>query len=154
MKPTRILMVCLGNICRSPMAEGIMQHKIDTYQLNATVESKGTAPYHIGDTPDHRGIQTLEQYDIDISRHRGQQFSVGDFDKFDFIYAMDESNLNNILALSRNKNDREKVKLILEESFPGQNKIVFDPYYGSMSDFEDTYTLLNSACEIIAQKLV
>lgn len=146
-------MVCLGNICRSPMAEGIMRQKIDKYKLNADVNSKGTANYHVGQTPDPRAIQTLKKYKIDISKHFGQQFSVADFDNYDFIYAMDESNLINLFALARNENDRAKVKLMLDESFPNQQKIVPDPYYGSLYDFEDTYKLIDQACENLANRL-
>ena len=149
----RILMACLGNICRSPMAEGIMRQKIEKYGLNAEVDSCGTANYHVGDSPDKRGIQTLKNYDIDISQHQGRQFQVSDFDSYDFIFAMDASNFSNLIALARNQKDVEKIKLLLDEIYPGEQKIVPDPYYGGIEDFEDTYILLENACEHLAKRL-
>ncbi len=150
----KLLMVCLGNICRSPMAEGIMQQKINKYNLDVEVDSCGTAPYHIGQAPDHRGVQTLKNYDIDISQHRGRQFDVSDFDLYDVIYAMDSSNYSNIKSLARNQEDVGKIKLLLDEIYPGEQKIVPDPYYGGIEDFEETYTLVEAACEHLAKRLV
>lgn len=149
----KILMVCLGNICRSPMAEGIMRQKIEEYGLDAEVNSCGTASYHIGETPDHRGIQTLHNYDIDISQHQGQQFKVSDFDTYDLIFVMDTSNYSNLIAKARNKNDKEKVNLLMDETHPGQQKVVPDPYYGGLVDFEETFELVNGACEHLAKRL-
>lgn len=148
-----ILMVCLGNICRSPMAEGIMRQKIEKYGLDAVVNSCGTASYHIGESPDHRGIQTLHNYDIDISQHRGQQFKVSDFDDYDLIFAMDTSNYSNLVAKARNQKDKDKIKLLMDETHPGQQKVVPDPYYGSLENFEETYSLVDGACEHLAKKL-
>lgn len=149
----KILMVCLGNICRSPMAEGIMRQKIEEYGLDAEVNSCGTASYHIGEAPDHRGIQTLHNYDIDISQHQGQQFKVSDFDIYDLIFAMDTSNYSNLIAKARNKNDKEKLKLLMDETYPGQQKVVPDPYYGGPEDFEETFALVDGACEHLAKRL-
>ncbi len=149
----KILMVCLGNICRSPMAEGIMRQKIEKYNLKAKVDSCGTANYHVGQSPDLRAIQTLKKYGIDISQHSGRQFQVADFDKYDLIFAMDTENYSNIIAKARNKKDKEKVRLLLEALFPGQQKIVPDPYYGNLSHFEETYTLIEEACEDLASRL-
>lgn len=149
----KILMVCLGNICRSPMAEGIMWQKIEEYGLDAEVNSCGTASYHIGEAPDHRGIQTLHNYDIDISQHQGQQFAISDFDAYDLIFAMDTSNYANLLAKSRSQKDKKKIKLLMDETHPGQQKIVPDPYYGGLEDFEETFELVNGACEHLAKKL-
>ncbi len=150
----RILMVCLGNICRSPMAEGVMRHKIEKYNLDAEVDSCGTAPYHIGEAPDHRGIKTLEKYNIDISQLLGRQFQVSDFDFYDLIFAMDTSNYSNLVALARNKKDKEKIKLLMNEIYPGQQIIVPDPYYGGVEDFEETYALVEEACEHLAKRLI
>jgi protein-tyrosine phosphatase len=149
----KILMICLGNICRSPMAEGIMKSKIMQHGLNAEVDSCGTANYHVGDSPDYRAQKTLKNQQIDISSHLGRQFQVEDFDKFDFIYTMDESNHNNILALARNAADQQKVKMILDEIYPGKNLDVPDPYYGSLSDFQSTFNLLDEACDAIVDKV-
>lgn len=149
----KILMVCLGNICRSPMAEGVMRQKISKYNLEAEVDSCGTADYHIGDSPDHRAVKTLKNYDIDIYQHLGRQFSVDDFDLFDLIFAMDSSNYSNLIAMARNETDREKIKLLMDEKYPGQQKVVPDPYYGGLENFEETYLLVNEACEYLAKRL-
>ena len=109
---TRILMVCLGNICRSPLAHGIMQSKLP--ENHFYVDSAGTAAYHIGNAPDKRSIAVAKKHGLDISSQSARQFKVSDFDTFDFIYAMDQSNYNNIISLARNPNDIEKVRLFLE----------------------------------------
>lgn len=149
----KILMVCLGNICRSPMAEGIMRDKLNKYNIDSIVDSCGTASYHIGDSPDHRAITCLLDHEINIANLRGRQFEIEDFDKFDFIFTMDLHNFSDILALTRSNEDKRKVNMIMNEVYPGENRPVPDPYYGSMSDFEYTYELLNLACEKIAKKL-
>lgn len=149
----KILMVCLGNICRSPMAEGIMQQKIETYNLDAIVDSAGTSNYHVGESPDLRQQRTALSKGIDISRLRGRQFVVSDFDAFDLIYAMDRSNFSDILSVARSDNDRKKVKMILNENSPGENNSVPDPYYGGEDGFELVYQLLDDACEGIAHKI-
>lgn len=149
---TKILMVCLGNICRSPLAEGILKSKLpdDKY----IVDSAGTANYHVGATPDKRSIAVAKKYGIDISNLKGRQFSVKDFDDFDVIYVMDESNYNNVLSLARNEHDSSKVKLILNEVYPNKNFDVPDPYYGGEQGFENVYNMLNEACTHIADRLV
>ena len=112
----RILMVCLGNICRSPLAEGILKSKVTEKDID--VDSAGTASYHIGNSPDHRSIDIAKKNGIDISSQRARQFRVSDFDNFDKIYAMDKSNYYSIISLARNKQDEDKVDLIGIES-PG-----------------------------------
>ena len=148
----KILMVCLGNICRSPLAEGILRSKLpkDLYD----VDSVGTANYHIGNSPDIRSVAVAKKYGIDISNLKGRQFSVNDFDNFDMIYAMDESNYNNIIKLARNEEDIKKVKFILNEIYPNQNYSVQDPYYGGESGFENIFKILDEACSIIANNLL
>ncbi|MGB0879793.1 MAG: low molecular weight protein-tyrosine-phosphatase [Polaribacter sp.] len=146
----KILMVCLGNICRSPLAEGILQSKIS---LEVFVDSAGTAAYHIGNLPDKRSIEVAKKHGIDITHQRARKFTIQDFDVFDVIYAMDESNYQNILALSRNKDDAKKVKMILNEIHPTKNQNVPDPYYGGNQGFENVYNMLDEACEIIAKNL-
>ena len=148
---TRILMVCLGNICRSPLAEGILKSKIDTSKI--FVDSAGTGHWHVGDEPDKRSIAVGKKYKIDITAQRGRQFSKKDFDDFDVIYVMDNSNKENILALAENNSQKEKVKLILDEIFPGENVDVPDPYFGGNIGFENVYKMLDEACEQIAQRL-
>lgn len=148
---TRILMVCLGNICRSPLAEGVLRSKVSTE--NVVIDSCGTGNYHVGDPPDSRSISVAKKYDIDISNLRGRQFSVLDFDSFDLIYVMDESNYENVIRLARNENDKSKVHFILNEVYPNQNYSIPDPYQGGSHQFESVFKMLDEACEVIASKL-
>ena len=148
---SKILMVCLGNICRSPLAEGILKAK--TNHLDVVVDSAGTAAYHVGEKPDIRSIEIANKYGIDLTSQRARQFSVNDFDKFDKIYAMDSSNYANIISLARDEKDRNKVDVILNESNPKSFQSVPDPYYGGENGFQDVYEMLEEACDIITQKL-
>jgi len=148
---TRILMVCLGNICRSPLAHGIMQSKLPEDYFY--VDSAGTAAYHIGNSPDKRSIAVAQKNDIDISTQSARQFKVSDFDTFDYIYAMDHSNYTNIISLARHNDDIEKVKLFLEANPSIQNKNMPDPYYGDQSDFEYVYNIVNETCDILVKAL-
>ena len=148
---TRILMVCLGNICRSPLAEGILKSKVDASQV--FVDSAGTGHWHVGDEPDKRSVAVGRKYKIDITSQRGRQFSAKDFDDFDIIFVMDNSNKENVLALAENDSHREKVKLILDEIFPGENVDVPDPYFGGNTGFENVFKMLEEACEQIANRL-
>lgn len=141
-------MVCLGNICRSPLAHGILQSKLA--DDNFYVDSAGTAAYHVGNPPDYRSIKVAKNHGIDISAQSARQFKVSDFDTFDFIYAMDASNYNNIINLARTDTDIEKVKLFLEKNSAVANKNVPDPYYGELSDFESIYTLIDTTCDQLA----
>ena len=147
---TKILMVCLGNICRSPLAEGILKSKLDS---NFTVESAGTAAYHVGNKPDPRSIAVARQNGLNITSQRARKFIKQDFEDFDIIYAMDNSNYQNIITLAENNQQKEKVKLILNESFPDKNLDVPDPYYGGDKGFENVYNMLDNACEIIAKRI-
>jgi len=146
-------MVCLGNICRSPMAEGILRAKLTQAGKRAIVDSAGTADYHVGESPDYRAIKTLLEKKIDISGLAGRQFTVSDFDEFDFIYAMDSSNYNNIVALARNENDKNKVMLIMNMVEPNSNLSVPDPYFGNNDGFEKVYKMLEDASDKIIEKL-
>lgn len=151
MEKKRILMVCLGNICRSPLAEGILKSKVDPSKV--FVDSAGTGHWHVGDLPDDRSIEVARKFNLDITDQRGRQFSVKDFDDFDRIYVMDNSNKENVLALAKTEEHRKKVKLILDEIFPGENVDVPDPYYGGTVGFDNVYKMLDEACEIIAEDL-
>lgn len=144
-------MVCLGNICRSPLAEGILRSKVS--EKSIFVDSAGTGNYHVGNPPDKRSIEIAGKYGIDISNLRGRQFSTRDFDAFDWIYVMDASNYSNVLRLARNEHDKSKVKFILDEVYPNQGFNVPDPYYSEMHAFESLYMMLDEACNIIASKL-
>ena len=148
---TKILMVCLGNICRSPLAEGILRSKLNDNTF--LIDSAGTANYHVGHNPDKRSIAVAKKYGLDISHLKGRQFSVLDFDAFDFIYVMDESNFENVLNLARNDEDKTKVKFILNEVYPKQNYSVPDPYFGGDEGFENVYKMLDEACDNIVKKL-
>lgn len=147
----KVLMVCLGNICRSPLAEGILKKK--TSHLDIFVDSAGTSNYHVGDPPDERSVKIARKYGIDITSQRGRQFHVSDFDDFDLIFAMDKSNYNDILSLARNEYDKNKVELILNLLNPGENMDVPDPYYGGANGFEKVYKMLNEACNILVKRI-
>jgi protein-tyrosine phosphatase len=148
---SKILMVCLGNICRSPLAEGILKAK--TNHLDVVVDSAGTAAYHVGEQPDIRSIEIANKYGIDLTSQRARQFSVNDYDEFDKIYAMDSSNYANIISLARDERDRNKVDVILNESNPKSFQSVPDPYYGGENGFQNVYDMLDQACDIITQNL-
>ena len=141
----RILMVCLGNICRSPLAEGIMKHHIGQHDLDWEVDSAGTGNWHVGNRPDVRSIAVARQYGIDISGQRGRHFQAADFERFDKIFVMDAQNLRDVLLLARTDEHRAKVALILDQIHPGQNRGVPDPYYDD-NGFEAVFTMLKDAC--------
>ncbi|MEB3345534.1 low molecular weight protein-tyrosine-phosphatase [Aquimarina gracilis] len=147
----KILMVCLGNICRSPLAEGILKSKLDANKY--IVDSCGTSSYHIGNKPDQRSIAIGKKYGIDITDQKAAQFNTNHFQIFDHIYAMDNSNYENILKLAKTDQEINKVKLILNELYPNDNLDVPDPYYGGEQGFEDVYQMLNKACDNIVNKL-
>lgn len=150
--PTKILMVCLGNICRSPLAEGILSSKLPKNKF--IVDSAGTGSWHIGHKPDERSIAVAKKNGIDISNQKGKQFSKNDFEVYEYIYVMDNSNYEDIVQLADNKQQAEKVQLILNELFPNENVDVPDPYYGLPNGFDSVYKMLDEACEIIAKKLI
>jgi protein-tyrosine phosphatase len=147
----RVLMVCLGNICRSPIAEGLLKTKIDPSL--ASIDSAGTAAYHIGEAPDLRTIMSARKHGLNISKQEGRQFTIADFDYFDRIYVMDHSNLKNVLALARDDVDKAKVDLILNEIKKDSNQEVPDPYYGGDEGFEQVFRLLDAATANIANKI-
>ncbi|WP_160127457.1 low molecular weight protein-tyrosine-phosphatase [Kordia antarctica] len=148
---TKILMVCLGNICRSPLAEGILASKLNAAKFE--VDSAGTAGYHVGELPDRRSIATAKQYGIDITNQRSRKFIKNDFQKFDYIFAMDQSNYSNMVSLAETSEDRAKVHLMLNQISPNSNSEVPDPYYGGDQGFENVYQMLDEACGIFAEKI-
>tara|TARA_R110002051_G_C8694041_1_gene493453 strand:- start:517 stop:954 length:438 start_codon:yes stop_codon:yes gene_type:complete len=142
-------MVCLGNICRSPLAEGILKNKLNEDLF--FIDSAGTGGYHIGNKPDHRSIAVAKKYGIDISQQRCRKFKIEDFTIFDLIYVMDQSNFNNIVHLTKEKSHIDKVKLLLKEADLNTTEVP-DPYYND-NGFEHVFHLIDDACEIIAKKL-
>jgi len=150
---TKILMVCLGNICRSPLAEGIMQQKINARSLNAETYSSGTSNYHISEPADPRTIAIARHHGVDITTHRVTQFKADDFDKYDMIFVMDNSNMKSVLRLARTESDYKKVRLIMSAISDRKSMEVPDPYYSDKEGFELVYNMLDEACEKIADEL-
>ena len=144
-------MVCLGNICRSPLAEGVLQSKLPINKC--IVDSAGTANYHVGTAPDKRSIVTAKKFGIDISQQKCRQITKSDFETFDYIYVMDNSNYKNVMAIAPNEASKQKVKLILNEVDSTSDLEVPDPYYGELEDFEHVFHLLDEACTIIASRI-
>ena len=149
----KVLMVCLGNICRSPMADGLLRIKAEEQGLDITVDSAGTGAYHAGEAPDKRMRETATNRGIDISMLRARQFEFEDFEDFDLIYAMDGSNYRHIIAMAESEDHKTKVKMILNETHPGSDMGVPDPYYGGDQGFEEVFNLLDDACNVIIEKL-
>ena len=147
----KILMVCLGNICRSPLAEGILAHK--TKHLNLEVDSAGTAAYHVGKSPDNRSIEIAKKYGIDLTQQIARQFSRADFDKFDIIYAMDTNNYAHLISLASNETELKQIRLILNEINPNTCDSVPDPYYRGGDGFKNIYDILDKACDKIVQNI-
>ncbi|PZR19514.1 MAG: protein-tyrosine-phosphatase [Flavobacterium psychrophilum] len=150
--PVKILMVCLGNICRSPLAEGILQSKLPAGDF--IVDSAGTGNWHAGEGPDRRSVATAKNRGLDISCQKARQIKVSDFTEFDHIYVMDTSNLSDVQKLAPNASAKAKVKLMMDEVHPGKKVNVPDPYYGGPEGFDNVYDMLDEACEIVATKLL
>ena len=150
---SKILMVCLGNICRSPLAHGILSHKASIANLPIIVDSAGTGSWHVGSAPDPRSIETAKKYGIDISKQKARQFNTHDFNEFDHIYVMDKSNLTDVLRLASTKEDSQKVELILKQLESREVLSVPDPYYGGEQGFEHVYHLLDKACQQIINNI-
>lgn len=146
----KVLMVCLGNICRSPLAEGILKSKVSN---KITVDSAGTAAWHSGKLPDERSIAVAKKHGIDLTYQKARQFLIEDFDKFDYIYVMDRNNYVNVCKLAPNDEAIDKVEIILNETNPGKNLEVPDPYYGGDDGFENVFQMLDEACNKIKNKL-
>ena len=142
-------MVCLGNICRSPLAEGIMLKLIDEKKANIEVDSAGTSNYHIGEMPDARTIANALKHKIDLTPLRARQFIADDFDNFDLIYVMDESNKANVLKLAVNDAQKQKVKLFLSQNPNCKTLEVPDPYFGGEQGFENVFQMVYDTCKII-----
>lgn len=144
-------MVCLGNICRSPLAEGLLRNKLDANRFE--VDSTGTGSWHVGNPPDPRSVAVARKNGLDITNLRGRQFSYKDYTHFDHIYVMDNSNLQDVLALAQSPEEKNKVSMILDSLFPGEKVDVPDPYTGGIEGFNRVYDMLDQACDAIAQEL-
>ena len=142
-------MVCLGNICRSPIAEYVLKKKVQEQNLGWIVDSCGTNGYHIGDTADSRGISVCREMGLDITAHRAKRFKNQFFDEFDIIYALATDVYDDIRDFADNDAQMKNVKLILDEMYPGKKKSVKDPWYGNRSDFVDVYKQLDALCDVI-----
>ncbi len=149
----KVLMVCLGNICRSPLAEGILKEKVKVKKLDWTVDSAGTGSWHVGDRPDSRSVAVAVRHGLDITDQRGRQIKSVDLENYDLIFAMDSTNYQNILLLASSDAQREKVQLVMNMEKPGYNQSVPDPYYGD-DGFEEVYQMLDRACTAIVEKYV
>lgn len=140
-------MVCLGNICRSPLAHGILQQEINTRQLDWDVDSAGTSSWHVGEKPDSRSIEVAALNNIDIASQRSRQFIKADFQEFDLILAMDNQNYKDIIGMASSQEDISKVKILLNYSFPNENRGVPDPYYNGGFDY--VFNLIKEALEVM-----
>lgn len=147
----KLLFVCLGNICRSPLAEGIMRHKIAEYNLDWEVDSAGTGGWHAGELPDSRSIQVAKKYGIDLTYQRARKLRSIDYEDFDRIYVMDSMNYQDVKRLAR-EDEYDKIELIMNEVEPIKNINVPDPYYGEGDGFEHVFQMLDSACDAIIKK--
>ncbi|MFT5737688.1 MAG: protein-tyrosine phosphatase [Maribacter sp.] len=147
---TKVLMVCLGNICRSPLAEGILKSIVNPEDV--FVDSAGTGGYHIGHSPDPRSIDVAKSNGIDISNQICRKFNTRDFDRFDVIYAMDKENYNSIINLGSNLTQRNKVRLLVSGTDGNENEVP-DPYYGGKDGFEKVFQIIEEACKHIAKLL-
>tara|TARA_B100002052_G_scaffold244045_1_gene229324 strand:+ start:170 stop:625 length:456 start_codon:yes stop_codon:yes gene_type:complete len=148
---THILMVCLGNICRSPLAEGLLKSKLDAERFQ--VDSAGTGHWHVGSMPDSRSIAVAQKNGLDITDQRGMQFKPAFFDRYDHIFVMDNYNYEDVVAQATNDEDKAKVQLILDEIFPGERVDVPDPYNDSLRGFDRVYEMLDEATTKIAERL-
>jgi len=150
--PMKILMVCLGNICRSPLAEGILQHKVQQEGLSWTIDSAGTNGYHVGEAPHYLSQKVALQNGIDISQQHARRFVAADCKQFDKIYAMAEDVIDEIRRIARKDFDVSKVELLMNEVYPGRNMDVPDPWYSTEPAYHAVFEMIDQACEAIIKK--
>jgi protein-tyrosine phosphatase len=148
---TNILMICLGNICRSPLAEGLMRSKLNFTKF--MVDSAGTSNGHKGQAPDKRSIAVARKNGIDISQQKSRQLVKRDFKVYDYLYVMDGSNYLDVIAMTSDEEEMKKVIKIMDEVFPDENLDVPDPYYGGSQGFENVYRMLDQATDLIRKKI-
>ncbi|MFI5171344.1 MAG: low molecular weight protein-tyrosine-phosphatase [Chitinophagales bacterium] len=147
----KIMMVCLGNICRSPLAEGILRNKINKHGLDWVVQSAGTGSWHLNEAPDPRSQRIAKKYGIDISKQRAQKFSPYHLEQFDLIFTMDSSNYNDVIYQTKSEEEKKKIELIMNLVEPGKNIAIPDPYYDE-DLYEEVYRMLDKACDAIINK--
>ena len=147
----KILVVCKGNICRSPLAHGLLDQKVKEHNLPWIIDSAGTAHWHIGKLPDHRSIQVAKENCLDITYQRGRQFSAEDFDAFDEIYTMDKMNLEMVLKLARSQNDIDKVDLIMNQMPGKEDTVVPDPFHNGKENFENVFKVLDEVTDVMIE---
>jgi len=145
-------MVCLGNICRSPLAEGILQHKVQQAGLSWSVDSAGTNGYHVGEAPHRLSQKVALQHGIDISHQCSRRFTAADFKQFDKIYAMAGDVITEMQRIARKDFDATKVDLLMNELYPGKNMDVPDPWYGTEPGYHEVYAMIDKACDKIINK--
>ncbi len=150
----RILIVCKGNICRSPLAHGLLDEKVEEHNLPWTIDSAGTGHWHIGKLPDERSIKVGYENDLDITYQRARQFGVADFDLFDLIYVMDKQNYAKLKEMAPRASDLEKVDLIMNEMTPGEDQDVPDPFHNGVANFYRVYKTLDNVTDCIIEKAI
>ena len=144
-----VLFVCLGNICRSPLGEGILRDKASRKGIDLVIDSAGTESFHVGEAPDRRSIQTAKGRGIDISKQVARQIRISDFDDFDLILVADAQVHREVMRIARNERDKMKVDFMMNMLKPGSNTAVPDPYYGGPEGFEKVFDMLDQACDAI-----
>ncbi|TAL61454.1 MAG: low molecular weight phosphotyrosine protein phosphatase [Bacteroidetes bacterium] len=148
-----VLFVCLGNICRSPLGEGILRDKVNRKGLDLKIDSAGTESLHVGESPDRRSTKTAREKGIDISKQVARQIRISDFDEFDLILVADAQVYREVISMTRNETDKKKVDFMMNMLKPGSNTAVPDPYYGGQDGFEKVYDMLNRACDSLLKNL-
>lgn len=148
----KILMVCLGNICRSPLAEGIMQEKAFKAGLTWSIESAGTNQYHTGEAPHPLSQKVARLHGIDISHQRARRFSAADFEIYDMIFALAADVMEEMKRIAGKKFDPGKARLLLDALYPGENRDVPDPWYGPEPGYHEVFALIDKACDAIVEK--
>ena len=148
----KILMVCLGNICRSPLAEGILQYKALQAGLDWQVDSAGTNGYHVGEAPHPLSQKVARLNGIDICEQRARRFVKEDLERYDKIYAMADDVIDDIRRITKQRFDESKVELFLNELYPGKNASVPDPWYGPEPGYHEVFKLIELACDKIIEK--
>jgi len=149
----KILFVCLGNICRSPLAEGILASKAAGRNLTVEVDSAGFERFHRGDPADPRSVAVARAHGIDLNGHVARLFTPADFDHYDRIYVMDRTNYNDVMGVARDADDEKKVDFIMNMVSPGEDRHVPDPWYGGKEGFKKVFRMLDEACERLVEEI-